>query len=310
MAEIHILHENDAWTAPLLARLDELALPYRTWFVDRGSRDLAAAPPEGIFYNRMSASSHTRGHRYAAEYSAALIAWLESHGRRVINGGRALQLEISKVAQYAALGAHGIATPRTVAAVGREAVVAAASRLEPPFITKHNRAGRGLGVRLFRSFDALAAYVEGPDFQRPVDGITLLQEYIEAGEPAITRCEFVGGRFLYAVRVDTSAGFELCPADACADTCPSGAQARFQVLDGFDHPLLARYAAFLQANDIEVAGIGFIVDRGGRVYTYDANTNYNAPAEAEAGVSGMRALARYLGQKLAAWYAPRRRATG
>ena len=31
----------------------------------------------------------------------------------------------------------------------------------------------------------------------------------------ITRAEFVGGRFLYAVEVDTSSGFELCPADAC-----------------------------------------------------------------------------------------------
>jgi hypothetical protein len=29
--------------------------------------------------------------------------------------------------------------------------------------------------------------------------------------PLITRAEFVGGKFIYAVEVDTSGGFELCP---------------------------------------------------------------------------------------------------
>ena len=30
-----------------------------------------AVPPEGVFYNRMSASSHTRGHRHAPEHADA-----------------------------------------------------------------------------------------------------------------------------------------------------------------------------------------------------------------------------------------------
>ncbi|MFP3490520.1 alpha-L-glutamate ligase, partial [Staphylococcus sp. SIMBA_130] len=77
-------------------------------------------PPDGIFYNRMSASSHTRDHRYAPEYTAAVLEWLESHGRRVLNDSRALALEVSKVAQYAALRKHGIVTPKTIAAVGKD----------------------------------------------------------------------------------------------------------------------------------------------------------------------------------------------
>ena len=44
----------------------------------------------------MSASSHTRGHRYAAELTAAVLAWLKRHDRRVVDGSRALDLEISK----------------------------------------------------------------------------------------------------------------------------------------------------------------------------------------------------------------------
>ncbi len=58
--------------------------------------------------------------------------------------------------------------------------------------------------------------MDSPAFEEPIDGITLIQQYIEAPEPYITRCEFVGGQFVYAVKVDTSEGFELCPADACS----------------------------------------------------------------------------------------------
>ncbi len=50
-----------------------------------------------------------------------------------------------------------------------------------------------------------------------MDGITLLQEYLVAAEPQITRVEIVGGEFQYAISADTArGGFQLCPADACA----------------------------------------------------------------------------------------------
>src|SRR5690242_20668343 len=145
MPKIYVIHENDAWVEPLRAAFAELRLPYEEWFLSEGRVDLAEAPPQGVFYNRMSASSHTRGHRYAPELTACVLAWLEQHRRRVVNDSRALRLEINKIGQYTALAAYGIRTPRTIAAVGREAIIAAADRIEPPFITKHNRAGKGLG---------------------------------------------------------------------------------------------------------------------------------------------------------------------
>jgi glutathione synthase/RimK-type ligase-like ATP-grasp enzyme len=309
MGRIHVIHENDAWVEPLRAAFAELRLPYTEWFVAEGTLDLASEPPQGVFYNRMSASSHTRGHRYAAELTGGYLAWLEAHGRRVVNDSRALALEISKMAQYAALGREGIRVPRTIAAVGRDQIVAAAKTMRGRFITKHNRAGKGLGVRLFDDADALARYVDGDAFEDSVDGITLIQQYIESPDASITRVEFVGGRFLYAVRVDTSQGFELCPADVCRIDdafCPVGERApaptpRFQVIDGFAHPIIERYRRFLANNGIGIAGIEFIRDRSGELYTYDVNTNtnYNSDAEREAGVSGMRAIATYLGSELA-----------
>ena len=312
--KIHVIHENSAWVEPLREAFREIGAPFEEWFISDGLLDLSAVPPTGIYYNRMSASSHTRNHRYAAELTGGFLAWLEAHGRKVVNNGRALQLEISKIAQYTALAEFGIRVPRTIAAVGRDQILDAARRMNGAFITKHNRAGKGLGVRLFQDVDGLRAHLDTREFELSVDGITLIQEYIRAPEPFITRVEFVGGKFLYAVRVDTSQGFELCPADVCqidapplAEVCPAVAPAdKFQIVRDFDHPLLPKWQAFLAANDIRIAGIEFIVDESGRAFTYDVNTNtnYNPDAEAKDGragtsASGMGAIASYLGNLLA-----------
>jgi hypothetical protein len=319
MTRIHVLHENPAWLEPLARALDRHGLPWEEWFLDGGVFDLSRPPPEGVFFSRMSASSHTREHRYAAELTASILAWLERHGRPVLNGGRALDLEISKARQMAALEMAGLRTPDTVVVAGKERLVAAASQrfVDRPFILKPNRGGKGQGVRLFQRPGALADFLAGADYQPPVDGLYLLQQFVRAPRPVITRAEFVGGRFLYAVEVDTTGGFELCPADVCAvgdGFCPAESGAaeqhpRFTIVAGIDEALERRYEAFLAANGIAVAGIESIADADGTVYTYDVNTNtnYNAEAEAQAGRSGMDALARYLGAELSRHY-PRRAA--
>lgn len=308
MKKIHIIHENDDWTKHLTKRLEELKLPFGTWHLDQGLIDLTTQPPEGIFYNRMSASSHTRGHRFAPELTGGVLAWLEQHHRTVFNGSRALQLELSKVHQYTRLEASGIKTPKTIAAVGREQILQAAKQLNQlPFITKHNRAGKGLGVQLFYSIEGLENYVSSAEFEEPVDGVTLIQEYIESPEAFITRAEFIGGKFVYAVRVDTSEGFELCPADACRvedQFCPVGEEQEsrpmFEIIRNIDIKLIQQYERFLDASGIDVAGIEFITDSSGEIYTYDinTNTNYNADAEAKAGKYGMLELAKFLGKAL------------
>jgi hypothetical protein len=312
VTRIHVLHENAAWLPPLAQAFDQRRLPWTEWFLDAGTFDLAAPPPPGVFYNRMSASSHTRDHRFSAELTAAVLAWLTRWGRRVVNGPGALDLEISKARQYAALESHGIATPRTVLVAGHDRLVAAAQRHFPsqPVILKPNRGGKGLGVQLFQSSDSLAAYLDGPVYEAPVDGLQLLQEYVRAPRPFITRAEFVGGRFLYAVEVNTSDGFELCPADACAigdASCPVGEAPRdkFTIIDGIPDTLRARLECFLSESGVEVAGIEFIIDADGRTLVYDVNTNtnYNPDAEARASRtgtarSGPGAIAEFLGGEL------------
>ncbi len=191
---VYVLHENPDWYPPFARAFAEAELDAREWLVVEGTIDIDSMPPEGVFYNRLSASSHTRGHIWSKDYTRALLEWLEANGRRVVNGRSVVEMEVSKIRQYSLLKHFGIDTPRTVAVVGTADLVDAARTFPTPFITKHNQGGKGLGVRRFDSLDEFRAYVGSDEFESPVDGITLLQEFLHAREPYITRIETVGYR--------------------------------------------------------------------------------------------------------------------
>lgn len=301
--KVYVIHENPQWLPPFEAAFAAEGVPLEEWLLTDGSIDLGAEPPEGVFWSRLSASAHTRDHGASKEYGRALLRWLESWGRTVVNGADVLELEVSKVAQHAALRHAGIDVPRTVAVFGTNDLAARAADFPTPFISKHNQGGKGLGVRRWDSHDDFAAWVSGPEFEPSPDGVTLLQELLVASAPFITRAEFVGGEFVYAVRVDTSAGsFELCPADACAVPGADGVEPEplFRRRDDVDPALIDSYLAFLAAEGIGIAGIEFIETRDGRTVTYDVNTNtnYNPDVEQTAPRSGPREIARWLGALL------------
>ncbi len=306
---VHILYEHPDWLPPLEAGLRAEGLPYRLVPVLEGVVDPAESPAEGIWINRMSPSSHTRGHHTSVALMGEILAWLESHGRRVVNGSRAYALEMSKLRQDLALRRHDILTPRTVLCVGRDALLAAARTFDGPFITKHNQGGKGLGIELFSTIEQLQARLGAGEIDFGPRGQMVVQQYIAAPEPFITRVEIVGGRFLYAMRSATTQGFELCPSDACQapaaapEVCPAdGASEKFVPSPlGADDPLVAKYIALCAAEGIDVAGIEMIEDRDGRRYTYDVNgtTNYNSAVGKRVGVDGMREVARYVKELLA-----------
>jgi hypothetical protein len=313
--KLFVLHENPDWYAPLAAAFDAAGVPHQPWLIGDGPLDLDEAPPAGVFWSRVSASAHTRGHPLAKEQARGLLSWLHAHRRRVVNGRAVLELEVSKVDQLTALRAAGLDVPRTIAVAGRTELAAAARKLAVPFISKHNQGGKGLGVRKFDSHDEFDAYLASGEFEPSADGITLLQEYLRAAQPRITRVEIVGGEFVYALTADTAAGgFQLCPADACAvDTGGgsaaaagaeggAGAAGLFALRPGFDHPVIGAYLDFARHRGIEIAGFEFIETSDGRLVTYDINTttNYNAGVEAAAPGPALPAVARFLGKLLAA----------
>ncbi|HVC74212.1 MAG TPA: hypothetical protein VNC85_10605, partial [Mycobacteriales bacterium] len=156
---VHVLHENPEWMPPFAAAFAAEGVDWDETLVTGGSLDLTAEPPPGLWWSRMSASAHTRGHTAAAEHARALLDLLEAYGRRVVNGRAVLDLELSKVRQLALLRAAGVAVPRTIAVVGDrpDDLLAAAAAIGPPVVVKPNRGGKGLGVTRFDSVDELAA---------------------------------------------------------------------------------------------------------------------------------------------------------
>ena len=62
MKKIFIIHENDEWVTPLEVELRKINVPFEKWHMNSTTLNMNSSPPLGVFYNRMSASSHTRGH--------------------------------------------------------------------------------------------------------------------------------------------------------------------------------------------------------------------------------------------------------
>ena len=286
-------------------------VPFEDWDMSHSILDISAKAPQGIFYNRMSASSHTRGNRFAPESTIGLLAWLEAQNCCVINGRSALNLEISKLVQYASLSIVGLNVPSTIAVTKKEDLIDAYDKFfYKDIITKHNRAGKGLGVQLLKSKDAVFEYVNGEQFSESIDGITLIQQYIKPVDNKITRVEFIGGEFVYAVNVDTSDGFELCPADACEvsqDFCPTDTLKRntFEIDLEFEKSELGKKTIpkmkqLMKNEGINVAAFEFVCDEKFNPYFYDinTNTNYNSDAEKKANVSAMKSLAMFLRETL------------
>lgn len=289
---LHVLHDNPGWFGVFAVALDGAGIAYEEVRYGADPLDLSQPPPAGVYWSRASASAPARGQPDATGAARVTLAWLAASNRRVVNGERAFALEVSKAAQAVALAAHGIDVPRTVAATA-DTLVAAAKTFDGPFVLKPDQGGKGLGVRLFDDADALGDRLR--DEPAPV-GVTLVQEYVAPAQPFVTRAEIVGGELLYTLAADTSHGFELCPAEACAaDGGPL-----FRWREGVVPPQLDAYLAFAAAHDIEVAGFEYLEAADGRVLTYDVNTttNYNPAVEARAGRSGPRAVAAYLGRLL------------
>jgi len=320
---VYIIHENDVWLPPFRKAFEALNLPFVEWNLSETHAYSLSKEPDhdAIYFNRISPSSHTRNHRYSCEITGQLLEYLTLHSCRIINDQRALSLELSKVKQYVELTKNQIHVPRT-AFVGsatslnsqdststkekfiqtlkqtaRENFFDSSTQTWTPFITKHNRAGKGLGVHLFTDDKQLEKQFEtlsnNDDEEFSVDGIYLLQEYIQSPKQVINRAEFIGFKLMYVIEVDTRQGFQLCPSDACRKTADAKLvkQSADEIKHGFnirsndsftenEKKVIQQLENFLTEKQIEVAGIEW-VDNGTNIYVYDVNcnTNYNVAAE-------------------------------
>ena len=153
---------------------------------------------------------------FQANHPSIILTWLENHNRRVINGTNVLKLEFSKILQQLLLKKSGFKTPKTIVAVGINRIKEAASNLNIyPMIVKPNQGGKGFGVKLINTINELDTMLKDNLITSSKDDTWLLQEKISTNDDFITRMEFVGGNFIYSLKVYSKNSFELCPADTC-----------------------------------------------------------------------------------------------
>ena len=310
----YIIHENEEWLIPLRKALEKFDIQYEEWLLDDMTINIDQSPPKGIFFSRMSASNYTRNHLHSNQSSNIILTWLENHNRRVINGTNVLKIEFSKVLQQLLLKQSGFKTPKTIVAVGINKIKEAASNLNVyPMIIKPNQGGKGFGVKLINTMNELDKMLEDNLINSSKDDTWLLQEKISTNEEFITRMEFIGGNFIYSLKVFSKNSFELCPADACEvdldQFCPvdeindiNNSQPSFFIDDEPDKNLAKQLTIFLKKHQIEVAGVEFIRNKDGVPIFYDinTNTNYNLNAERQSKVNkiGMEEIALFLKSEL------------
>lgn len=282
---ICVLFENEEWIAPLRELLGDKV---SAWNFADSELDLSSIPEADVYFNKLSASAFSRGHCSAPILGASIVQWLEANDRKIVNGSNSVSLELSKAYQLIRLRANNLRTPETRCFNSLDTLKVELLNVSYPVIVKPNCGGKGLGVVKISSredVNSLELHSE--------DGLYLLQRYVEPADGSITRMEFIAGKFVYAVKVDTTGGFERCPADACeVGVSP------FSIIPNFDHPLIAEVQSFLSAEKVDVAGVEFVTNASGESFIYDINTstNYNTAAEKAVGISAFSILANYLSE--------------
>ena len=288
-AQVYVIHDRSEWLAPYREALSSLDVPFQEldltephWF------DISKSPPPGIYFNRASPSSHTRGDRYAMELAIAVVDWLESHNCKVINGSASLKLEMSKIKQEIALTSNKIPVARSSFYSCRKALLDSL-KTQPEkfafidgFCIKHNRGGSGSGVRLFDSVEQAIGYVESESWEAPIDGITLVQQRIRSPSNCMYRLEYVDGVLIYVIRIDTTSAvageaINNCPADSCSlkerarqrklqmqkdnkkanngtapIACPMkfGKSSKFAIIPDFDHPIVKSISDYVASQQM------------------------------------------------------------
>jgi len=108
-----------------------------------------------------------------------------------------------------------------------------------------------------------------------VDKVLLLQDYVPPRGGSISRIETLGGRFLYALEVESGgASFDLCPADACLAQ-PGRAAIRMAAVTP-PAGIVEAAEEIARAAGLDVGGVEVVIDdRDGVPRFYDINALSN-----------------------------------
>ncbi len=284
--QIGILYEHPEWFELLFNELNRRNLPFTKLPADALLYDPTAPPNLDLVVNRMSPSSHRRGHGNGIFLVRDYLRHLEENNIPVVNGSPAYAVEISKAWQVDLFRRCGVGYPKAIVVNHASRILEAARALTFPIVFKPNVGGSGAGIVRFDSLDQLAAAT----FDFGVDGTALLQEFLPARGQSIVRVEILDGEFLYAIRIwPDLTSFNLCPADICQmpdeiAACPVDTPGKKKLRIELEDPspeAIAGALALAKAAQLDVGGIEFLVDdRTGQIAYYDINALSNFVTDA------------------------------
>ncbi len=274
--DLVVVYEHPAWFVPLFAALDRRGVQYVAQHLSDHSFDPAdPLPPAPVVLSRVAMSSFLRESEHGIFYAEALFAHWAARGARVINGADIIAVDRSKARQLALIAGLGLGIPRSRVVHRAADLATAAHAVGFPLVVKANIGGSGAGIVRYHDADELAASIVARTVPESVDNVLLVQEYVPARAGIVTRIETLGGKFLYAIDIESPAdSFDLCPADACeVSRGPGGlrmsrADPAPEVIDAAER--IAR-AVGLDVGGVEV----MIDDRDGTAKFYDINALSN-----------------------------------
>ena len=270
--DLAILYEHPLWFEPLFAALDRRGLAYtKIQLADHHFDPASTEPPAPVVLSRVAMSGFLREPEHGTFYAEALLAHWQRLGARVLNGADLLAVDSSKARQLSTIAGLGYAIPETrIVHRGRD-LVAASEGLAFPLLVKVNIGGSGAGITRYHSREELARSAEEGTLPDSVDKVLLLQDYVPVRGGSIIRIETLGGRFLYAIEVESGGdNFDLCPADACM-AAPGRKAIRMAKVDPAPE-LIAAAERIAAAVGMDVGGVEVAIDdRDGTPRFYDIN---------------------------------------
>ncbi|HEU0098128.1 MAG TPA: alpha-L-glutamate ligase [Allosphingosinicella sp.] len=274
--DLAILYEHPTWFEPLFAALDRRRVRYEAIRLsDHGFDPASAEIPAPVILSRVAMSSFLREAEHGIFYAEALLAHWAANGARVLNGAEVIAVDSSKARQLSLISRLGYAVPQTRVVHRREDLLAATRTMGWPLLVKANIGGSGAGIVRYSSDGELAQSVAAGTVPESVDSVLLVQDYVPARGGTIVRVETLGGRFLYAIEVESGGdSFDLCPADACLAQPGRSAVRMAAVTPPPEQVEAAERIA--RAARLDVGGVEYVIDdRDGQARFYDINALSN-----------------------------------
>ncbi|HZC38655.1 MAG TPA: alpha-L-glutamate ligase [Sphingomicrobium sp.] len=275
-----ILYEHPSWFAPLFAALERRGIGYEAIQLTGHSFDPASSdPPAPLILSRVAQSGFLREPEHSIFYAASLLDHWARAGAHVLNGADVLAIDSSKARQLSLIASLGLAVPKTRVVHRVKDLATAAEGFSYPLLVKANIGGSGAGIVRYASWEELLASTKQGTVPTSIDQVLLVQDYVPARGGTILRIETLGGRFLYAIAVETGGdSFDLCPADACLAQ-PGRKTTRMTAVD--PPPALVRAAErIVQAAALDLGSVEVVIDdRDGTPRFYDINALSNFVAD-------------------------------